>query len=94
MRNPALVCWSKFSNWHPLDVHISHRVLIPTTQLQIANSVNANKRHFYKASQVLAGADRDWLSRLVTRREPPERFAAALERGANDIKTVVQFSDI
>jgi len=60
----------------------------------IIGSVNANKRHFYKASQVLAGADRDWLSRLVTRREPPERFAAALERGANDIKTVVQFSDI
>jgi len=56
-------------------------------------SVNANKRHWYKAGQVLARADREWLSRLVTRRERPEDFSRALKRTADDIKVVVQFSD-
>ena len=37
----------------------------------VVGSVNANKRHWYKAGEVLARADRAWLARLVTRREPP-----------------------
>ena len=40
----------------------------------IVGSVNANKRHWYKAGEVLARADRSWLARLVTRRERPEDF--------------------
>jgi threonine dehydrogenase-like Zn-dependent dehydrogenase len=59
----------------------------------IVGSVNANKRHWYKAGQVLARADRAWLSRLVTRRERPENFAQALERRSDDIKVVVQFTE-
>jgi glucose 1-dehydrogenase len=59
----------------------------------IVGSVNANKRHWYKAGEVLANADRDWLRRLVTRRERPEKFAQALERRADDIKVVVQFAE-
>ena len=31
--------------------------------------------------------------RLITRREGPEAFAAALQRGPDDIKVVVQFAD-
>jgi threonine dehydrogenase-like Zn-dependent dehydrogenase len=56
-------------------------------------SVNANKRHWYKAGQVLAKADRAWLARLLTRSEPPERFAHALRREPDDIKVVVQFAE-
>jgi glucose 1-dehydrogenase len=59
----------------------------------IVGSVNANKRHWYKASQALARADRDWLARLVSRREPPEAFAQALHRQPDDIKVVVQFAE-
>jgi threonine dehydrogenase-like Zn-dependent dehydrogenase len=59
----------------------------------IVGSVNANKRHWYKAAQVLARADRAWLARLVTRREPPEAFMRALQRQPDDIKVVVQFSE-
>ncbi|HEY9507704.1 MAG TPA: glucose 1-dehydrogenase [Gemmatimonadales bacterium] len=59
----------------------------------LVGSVNANKRHWYKAGQVLARADRDWLARLVSRREPPAEFARALRRTPDDIKVVVQFSD-
>lgn len=59
----------------------------------IIGSVNANKRHWYKAGAALARADRDWLGRLLTRRERPEEFARALARGPDDIKVVVQFSE-
>ena len=60
----------------------------------IVGSVNANKRHWYKASQALARADRAWLARLITRREKPEDFKKALERTPDDIKVVIQFSEI
>jgi threonine dehydrogenase-like Zn-dependent dehydrogenase len=59
----------------------------------IVGSVNANKRHWYKAGEALARADRTWLGRLVTRRERPENFAQALERKPDDIKVVIQFSE-
>lgn len=60
----------------------------------LLGSVNANKRHWYKAAQNLARADRKWLSRLITRREGPEHFEQALERRPDDIKVVVQFAEI
>ncbi len=59
----------------------------------VVGSVNANKRHWYKAGHVLARADRSWLARLVTRREPPEKFMRALQREPEDIKVVIQFSE-
>jgi threonine dehydrogenase-like Zn-dependent dehydrogenase len=59
----------------------------------IVGSVNANKRHWYKAGQVLERADRDWLARLITRREPPEAFERALQRQPDDIKVVIQFAE-
>ena len=60
----------------------------------IVGSVNANKRHWYKASQALAQADREWLGRLITRRVKPEDFRTALDRKPDDIKVVIQFSEI
>ena len=59
----------------------------------VVGSVNANKRHWYKAGEALARADRSWLARLVTRRERPEDFVRALQRTAEDIKVVVQFAE-
>ena len=59
----------------------------------IVGSVNANKRHWYKAGEVLARADASWLAQLVTRREEPEDFWKALNRQPDDIKVVVQFSE-
>jgi threonine dehydrogenase-like Zn-dependent dehydrogenase len=60
----------------------------------IVGSVNANKRHWYKAGEVLARADAAWLSRLITRAEPPEEFGRALARQPDDIKVVLQFSTV
>lgn len=60
----------------------------------LVGSVNANRRHWYKAGQCLAAADPAWLARLITRRESPENFKRALEREPDDIKVIIQFSDI
>ena len=60
----------------------------------IVGSVNANKRHWYKAGLALSKADRKWLERLITRREKPENFQQVLYRQPGDIKNIIQFSDI
>ena len=60
----------------------------------IVGSVNANKRHWYKAGENLARSDREWLSRLITRREKPENFEQALKRQPDDIKVIIQFSEV
>jgi threonine dehydrogenase-like Zn-dependent dehydrogenase len=60
----------------------------------VVGSVNANKRHWYKAGQVLARADREWLARLITRRVAPEDFMGALHRQPDDIKVVIQFAPV
>ena len=60
----------------------------------IVGSVNANKRHWYRAGQNLARSDREWLSRLITRREKPENFKDALERQPDDVKVIIQFSEV
>ena len=60
----------------------------------VVGSVNANKRHWYKAGEALARADRAWLAHLVTRRERPNDFARALHRTPEDIKVVVQFAEV
>jgi threonine dehydrogenase-like Zn-dependent dehydrogenase len=60
----------------------------------VVGSVNANRRHWYRAGQVLAKADPAWLARLITRRVPPEQFQKALQREPDDIKVVVQFVEL
>jgi glucose 1-dehydrogenase len=60
----------------------------------IVGSVNANKRHWYRAGENLARSDREWLSRLITRHEKPENFKQALERQPDDVKVIIQFSDV
>jgi len=42
----------------------------------------------------LAKADRTWLAKLITRREKPENFMSALDRKPDDIKVVIQFSEV
>jgi threonine dehydrogenase-like Zn-dependent dehydrogenase len=57
----------------------------------IVGSVNANRRHHQQAAEALARADHDWLSRLITRRVPLEKFQDALERTPNDVKVTITF---
>ena len=57
----------------------------------IVGSVNANRRHFYRAAEALSAANRDWLEQLITRRVPPQDITAALHRDPDDIKVIVEF---
>ena len=60
--------------------------------LVLFGSVNANRRHYYRAAKVLAKADTSWLEQLVTRRVAPGKFECALDRSPDDIKVVIQFA--
>lgn len=57
----------------------------------VFGTVNANRRHYRAAAQALAKADKDWLSGLITRRVPLDRWREALERRPDDIKVVLDF---
>jgi glucose 1-dehydrogenase len=58
----------------------------------VLGSVNANRRHFQGGAEALAGADRDWLEGLITRRVALNRWDEALDRRPDDVKTVIEFS--
>jgi threonine dehydrogenase-like Zn-dependent dehydrogenase len=60
--------------------------------LVVFGSVNANRRHYYRAAKVLAAADSDWLSQMITRRVPPDDVSSALSRAPDDIKVVIEFA--
>ena len=50
--------------------------------LVLFGSVNANRRHYYRAAKVLAKADRSWLEQLVTRRVRPDDVDAGPDQDA------------
>jgi threonine dehydrogenase-like Zn-dependent dehydrogenase len=58
----------------------------------VFGSVNANRRHYQDAADALAKADKEWLSRLITRRVPLSRWQEAFEQRDGDVKTVVDFT--
>ena len=58
----------------------------------VFGTVNANRRHYEMASEALQRADKAWLNRLITRREPVEQWTQSLERLPDDIKVIVEFS--
>jgi glucose 1-dehydrogenase len=58
----------------------------------LIGSVNANRRHFYRAAEALARADPKWLARLISRRVAPADITDALQRSPDDIKVVVDFA--
>jgi threonine dehydrogenase-like Zn-dependent dehydrogenase len=59
--------------------------------LVMFGSVNANRRNYHRAAEVLAKADRSWLEQLITRRLRPDDVDQALTRSVDDIKVVMEF---
>lgn len=57
----------------------------------VFGSVNANRRHYEAAADVLARADRSWFAGMLTRRVPVEEYEHALDRSDGDVKTVLTF---
>ncbi len=74
----------------PLDLGLVNRDLVLNNTV-VFGSVNANRAHYAAAAAALAKADQGWLSRLLTRRVPLDRFAEALVRRPDDVKVVIDF---
>ena len=74
-----------------VDVGAANRDMVLENDAVIG-SVNANLSHYAAAATALARADVDWLSRLITRRVPLERFSEALHAGPDDIKVVLELN--
>jgi threonine dehydrogenase-like Zn-dependent dehydrogenase len=53
--------------------------------------VNAHRRHYEQAAETIRRADRTWLARLITRREPFANWRAAFQREPGDVKVVIDF---
>jgi threonine dehydrogenase-like Zn-dependent dehydrogenase len=58
----------------------------------VFGSVNANRRHYEAGAAALAQADESWLSRLITRSASLDNWRDAYVRQADDVKTILAFS--
>jgi glucose 1-dehydrogenase len=76
-----------------LDIGSINRTTVLDNDV-VFGSVNANRDHYRRAVQALMNADRDWLSGLITRRVPLEKWNEALEHRDGDIKTIIEFAQI
>ncbi|MBV9302023.1 MAG: glucose 1-dehydrogenase [Acidobacteriaceae bacterium] len=94
MGNDGILCLAGVSSHgqnETLDIGTINRTMVLENSV-IFGSVNANRRHYEMAERSLCKADRGWLSRLITRREPLSRWQEALQRKPDDIKVVLQFA--
>lgn len=75
-----------------IDLGGLYRHLVLTNQIVIA-TITANRRHFQEAIQILAQADRDWLSAVITRRLDPGDWEQAFHQSqGKDVKTVIRLA--
>ena len=76
-----------------VDLGGLNRALVLENNL-VFGSVNANRSHWEAAARALADADRGWLERLITRRVPLGEMTRAFQRGADDVKVVLEIGDL
>jgi len=78
---------------HDLDVDIGrfNRTMVLDNDT-VFGSVNANRKHYRDAVDILQRADKHWLAKLITRRVPVEQWTQSLQQQPDDIKVVVDFS--
>jgi threonine dehydrogenase-like Zn-dependent dehydrogenase len=75
----------------PVDVGLLNRRMVLENDV-VFGSVNANRRHYEAGAKALADADRDWLSKLITRRVALDSWRDAYTRQPNDVKVVLEFA--
>lgn len=74
-----------------VDMDALNRTMVLENDV-VFGSVNANRDHYESAAQVLARADPEWLSRLISRRVALAAWEDALERRPDDVKVVLDFT--
>jgi threonine dehydrogenase-like Zn-dependent dehydrogenase len=75
----------------PVDLGAINRSMVLDNNVMFG-SVNANRGHFEAGAEALKKANRDWLCKLITRREALENWAKAIAREPDDIKVIIEFS--
>ena len=88
-----MICLTGVGSSHkgPFDIGMFNRDMVLNNGT-VFGTVNANRHHYAVAADVIARADRTWLSRLITRRVPLANFADALKKQKGDIKVVIDFT--
>jgi glucose 1-dehydrogenase len=92
--NDSILCLvgvSSRNQQETVDIGTINRTMVLENSV-IFGSVNANRRHYEMAEKALCKADRNWLSRMITRKEPLSNWQEALKRKPGDIKVVIQFA--
>jgi threonine dehydrogenase-like Zn-dependent dehydrogenase len=92
-RPSGIVCLTGVSSGGrmvPVDAGALNRELVLENNV-VFGTVNANRAHYEQAADALGKADRAWLSRVITRRLPLERWEAALKREPSDVKRILTF---
>lgn len=74
-----------------LDLGMLNRRMVLENDV-VFGSVNANRRHYEAGANALADADKDWLSRLITRSVSLESWKDAYTRRPDDVKVTLEFS--
>jgi threonine dehydrogenase-like Zn-dependent dehydrogenase len=74
------------------DIGASNRTMV-MNNATVFGTVNASRDHYIQAVEALQRADRDWLTRMISRRVDIERFADAFTRRSDDIKVVLTFGE-
>lgn len=90
----GVVCLTGISSGHReigVDAGALSRSLVLENAV-VFGSVNANLRHYAAAARALEAADPRWLEGLVTRRVKLDDWPSAVERDADDIKAVIDFT--
>jgi threonine dehydrogenase-like Zn-dependent dehydrogenase len=89
----SVICLTGVGSSHksPFDIGTFNRDMVLNNGT-VFGTVNANRHHYAVAADVIARADRTWLSRLITRRVPLANFADALKKQKGDIKVVIDFT--
>lgn len=89
----SIVCLTGVSSSRVLQVDVGslNRSMVLENDV-VFGSVNANRSHYEAGASALASADRDWLSRLITRRLPLDEWHSALDKAPDDIKAVIEFA--
>jgi threonine dehydrogenase-like Zn-dependent dehydrogenase len=75
----------------PVDLGVIGSALIRSNGA-IVGTVNAGRRHYPQAVEVLEQIDADWLRALITRRVPLADWPSAIVRSDDDVKVVVEFA--
>lgn len=94
MGNDGILCLTGVSSPSQklsVDLGTLNRTMV-LENAAIFGSVNANRRHWESAEQALRKADKSWLQRLISRKEPISNWRSMLERQPNDIKVVINFA--